>query len=406
MGILVASFGLLSPALLALAFFAMSSTAEAQFKEVGPPPFSPAVAHQRIRDLLEKVDDGNRQQTIATISGWLVWYRDIFDEELIAAWRNDQPGNGQRANLPPVVNQFADPKIAAGIVEFSWRQQRAATFNPMFAAMFTDLMSRYSDSARPFLDDLLGRGGQAPQLSESEAETVCRILIDLPDTDAWKTNVRQILPLYPRAAERVLDQEARSSDQERAYRAQAWLGEIRPDNAARQPQVSRRSGPMRTSGAYQPPVGDETTSLSPGRRPLTDGSQQSGGEPEPGGRSLPPAAPIQSAAIAPTSRTLPPSATPEPRTSTPSAVHSSTPGPVSYNGPRSGALECKRGVVIPQNGEYVFRDLPPGRLQLDYDTKIWDARVAPGEGTAQRVILTNKRPGEQKRCVVRWSMAP
>jgi hypothetical protein len=35
--------------------------AQAQFKEIGPPPFSKAVAHQRIRALLDRVEPGNRQ---------------------------------------------------------------------------------------------------------------------------------------------------------------------------------------------------------------------------------------------------------------------------------------------------------------------------------------------------------
>jgi hypothetical protein len=76
-----------------------------------------------------------------------------------------------------------------------------------------------------------------------------------------------------------------------------------------------------------------------------------------------------------------------------------------YNGPRSGTLEST-GSPVPQNAEYVFRNLPPVKMQLDYDTKIWDARLAPGEGQTQRLILKNKSSGPQKHCVVHWSVIP
>src|ERR1700682_2778932 len=67
-------------------FFAAAMMANAQFKPVGPAPYSPSVAHQKIRMLLEGIDPNNSQKTIATLSGLLSWYRDILDEELIAAW--------------------------------------------------------------------------------------------------------------------------------------------------------------------------------------------------------------------------------------------------------------------------------------------------------------------------------
>jgi hypothetical protein len=76
-----------------------------------------------------------------------------------------------------------------------------------------------------------------------------------------------------------------------------------------------------------------------------------------------------------------------------------------YSGPRSGTLESTIA-LIPQNGEYVFRDLPLVKLQLDYDSKIWDARLAPGEGQTQRLIVKNKSSGPQKRCVVHWTVVP
>ena len=61
--------------------------AHAQFKEIGPAPFSQAVARQRMRTLLDRVDSANRQQTIETLTGWTPWFRDILDEELIAGWQ-------------------------------------------------------------------------------------------------------------------------------------------------------------------------------------------------------------------------------------------------------------------------------------------------------------------------------
>src|SRR5581483_9165971 len=74
--------------------------------------------------------------------------------------------------------------------------------------------------------------------------------------------------------------------------------------------------------------------------------------------------------------------------STPSAATSLPPQPPvvsapvplapQYTGPRSGTLESN-GSPIPQNAEFVFRNLPAVKIQLEYDTKIWDARLAPGE---------------------------
>src|SRR6266478_3948492 len=74
-------------------FLTAAMMANAQFKPVGPAPYSPTVAHQKIRTLLEGIDRNNSQKTIATLSGLLSWYRDILDEELIAAWRKDTRAN-------------------------------------------------------------------------------------------------------------------------------------------------------------------------------------------------------------------------------------------------------------------------------------------------------------------------
>ena len=91
--------------------------ASAQFKVVGPAPYPPAVAHQKIKALLEQVDGANRKQTIDTLTGLLSWYRDAIDDELIAGWQKDT-----RANLPEVMEALADSRVALAIVEISWRQ--------------------------------------------------------------------------------------------------------------------------------------------------------------------------------------------------------------------------------------------------------------------------------------------
>jgi hypothetical protein len=62
--------------------------------------------------------------------------------------------------------------------------------------------------------------------------------------------------------------------------------------------------------------------------------------------------------------------------------------------------------VIPQNAEYVFRNVPLVKMQLDYDTKTWDARLAPGDGQTQKLIVRNKSSGPQKHCVVHWTATP
>ena len=76
-----------------------------------------------------------------------------------------------------------------------------------------------------------------------------------------------------------------------------------------------------------------------------------------------------------------------------------------YNGARSGTLECSGG-PIPQNAEYVFRDLPLVHLQLDYNQKIWQAKLMPGDGQTQKLILKNVGKGPQKKCVVHWTVTP
>ena len=75
-------------------FFAASMVAHAQsLPPIGPPPVSQTVARQQFRTLLERVDPGNRQQTVETLSHLAIWYRDPLDEELISAWRRDDRTN-------------------------------------------------------------------------------------------------------------------------------------------------------------------------------------------------------------------------------------------------------------------------------------------------------------------------
>jgi hypothetical protein len=76
-----------------------------------------------------------------------------------------------------------------------------------------------------------------------------------------------------------------------------------------------------------------------------------------------------------------------------------------YNGPRSGTLQCSGG-RIPQNGEFVFRDVPQVKLHLDYDKKLWDARLETLNGQPQRLIIKNIGKGPQKTCVVHWTVVP
>lgn len=328
-----------------LALAAAGITAHAQFKVVEHAPFPPNVARQKIKTLLEGADPANSRQTVDSLMALLPWYRDIINEELISAWKGDG-----RANLPEVIRPLADEPVAKSVVEFSWREGRATAFTLAYAPMLGDLMARYPESAKPFLDDLLGpaaAGGPMPALSLPEAETVCRILVDMPSVGAWESIARKILPYYRSAAQSLLSQDLQSGDREKWYRAQQWLDELRID----QPQpAQRRAGPSLAS------------------RPAVD------------------TAPAIEKPAAPPATPLP--ASPE----TPAQP---------YRGAMSGTLSCS-GSPIPRNAEYVFRNLPAIKLALDYDTRNWDARLAPGEGGTQKLILKNKSPGPRKQCVVHW----
>jgi hypothetical protein len=100
----------------------------------------------------------------------------------------------------------------------------------------------------------------------------------------------------------------------------------------------------------------------------------------------------------------PPAKQPSEVASRPPAVQA-TPQPARpvYDGPVSGKLTCNGAPVI-QNGEVVFGGLPPGRLQIAYDTAAWDARIRPDEHNTQKVVLRNKRPGVQRSCTVTWQL--
>jgi hypothetical protein len=348
-------------ALLSLAFLA--STAHAQFKVTGPAPYSDAVARDKIKALLAGVDSYNRNQTVETLSGLLAWYRNIIDDELIAAWQKDS-----RANLPDVVKPLADAPVAVATLDFSWRQQRPNAFLVAYAPMFEDLMIRFPDSAKALLADL-----QRPMdLSAAEQQTVCRILIDMPDIGSWQKIAQQVLPRYHQTAERLLAQDLQSGDEKTRDRAQFWMFDIRSslrDSSAPPPAAS--TSPSTTLSRRRTAAGDRPTLIGLDSAPAPANAT-------PPANSPPPPAPVTALAA---------------------------PAPVAepaYRGPTSGTLECT-GSPVPQNAEYVFRNLPPGKLQLDYDTKIWDARLAPGDGRTQRLILKNKASGAQKRCVVHWT---
>jgi len=49
--------------------------------------------------------------------------------------------------------------------------------------------------------------------------------------------------------------------------------------------------------------------------------------------------------------------------------------------------------------------VPLVAMRLDYDSKIWEARLVPADGKTQRLIVKNKSTSPQKRCVIRWSIA-
>jgi hypothetical protein len=385
-------------AYLCLCLHVLGPAANGQFKQIGPAPFSPSVAHQRIRTLLDQVEPANRQQTIDKVVSLTPWFRNVLDEELISGWQREG-----RERLTLVMEPLANPRVAAAVVEFSWRKRTDATLNQAYAPMLGHLMARYPESGKSFLSDLLGP--VPPELSPAQAEAVCRILIDMPDLGTWNESALQILPRYRAIAERLLTGDRHGDDQEKSYRAHRLLAELRGEKpgAINQPPVARsRAVPpsSRDSGGpllFPPPATASSPNNADGRPEPTPGSRPT--RPTP---SLPvdsvPSRPVP----APTLNTVSPASpteVPAPRaTPIPAA-------PKPYNGAMSGTLECN-GVLVPQNAEYVFRNLPLLKMQLDYNTKVWEARLAPGENQTQRLILKNKGSGPQKQCAVHWIVVP
>jgi hypothetical protein len=247
---------------------------------------------------------------------------------------------------------LADARIALEVVEYSWRQQPLATFTLAYAPMLGDLMARYPASAAPFVTDLLRPVASLP---DSEAQAVCRILLDMPDIDAWRKNALQILPRFRPVVDALLKQDMNGTDQEKMYRASRWRADLRldpPPSITSQKQSPQRSLSSRLS------IGKQTSPDVAAQRPhIVD----------------------------------------QPDIAVSSAFH--------YTGPLSGTFESTGG-PIPQNGEYVFPNIPPVHLLLDFDTKHWEARLEQGDGQTQVLVLRNKGKGPQKHVVVRWSVQP
>jgi hypothetical protein len=132
--------------------FLIGGVARAQFQIVGPAPISPAVARQRIRALLESVNAANLQETNRQLNSLINWYRELMDDEIVAAWQREG-----RSNLPPLVETWADARVAAGIVDYSWRQQRATTFIPEYEHTLGLLMTRYPDTTKIFSTTFWGK---------------------------------------------------------------------------------------------------------------------------------------------------------------------------------------------------------------------------------------------------------
>jgi hypothetical protein len=342
-------------------FAAASMTAVAQFKEIPPAPYTMAVARQKIRTLLDNFGPANQQQTADTLSGLLLWYRDLVDEELIAAWQGDK-----RANLPALMTPLADARVASAIIDFSWHQQRAATFNLALAPMFEDLMSRYSASADPFLRDLLApaAGAPTPELPPPQVDAVCRILLDMRDTGNWKEIALQVLPRYRPAAQALLVQDLHGGNEEINYRAQFWLADLKWN--------------------------------LPGATPAND-------QPGPRIRPTPPTSTSDVLSQRPHIVGQPPASSEV--GSAPRSAFSAAPFAVPYTGPRSGTLKCSGDPILP-NAEYVFPGMPLGNIQVDLEGKPWDARLVPGQGQTQDLILRNKGSSPQKRCTVHWNLVP
>lgn len=328
------------PGLPALALSLACFHANAQFKEIKAAPFSPATARTKIRTLLQATDETNRDRTVATLTEWVSWYRDILDDELVARWKSDG-----RTNLPLIMTPLADARVARELVQFAITDSTA--LSPEYAPMLSDLMARYTDSGKVFLDAFLPPAN--PNLTAPQAETVCRILLNMPDTGAWRRSAFLILPRYRPMVDRLLKQDAAGPDEEKMFRALRWRADLRLDPPA--PVVSQKQNKR---------------------------------------------IPVPAPALSPTAS--------DSFTNRPHIVGLPTPG-VDYSGPMSGTFEW-HGDPIPQNGECVFPNIPPVHLMLDFDTKRWEARLENADGQTQQLVMTNKGKGTQKKLVVHWSIVP
>ena len=202
-----------------------------------------------------------------------------------------------------------------------------------------------------------------PQLTQPEADAVCRILLDLPDTGNWRKIALQTFPHLRPTVQNLLVQDLHGSDQEKVYRAQSWLTDLRWNVPG---ITSEQQRPRR---ALPPPAPVA---------PLTGGLVASNGSPQ------------------------------RPHIVDQPAPSFSYPGngvASMYSGPASGTLKCGGGPILP-DGEYTFPGLPPGNIQVDVGGKPWDARLVPGKGQTQDLILRNKGTGPQKGCTVRWHSIP
>jgi hypothetical protein len=200
----------------------------------------------------------------------------------------------------------------------------------------------------------------------------------MPEIGAWRQTALQVLPRYRALAQRLLTEDLGSDNRERQDRAGFWLDD-----------------PRSTLYSGSNPGATPSPRLTPRSRPqIQDRANRTDGPfigPGPEMDSPPP----------------PPPTSPRPTPSTSSRptllAASEAPETPAYNGPMSGTLECS-GSPIPQNAEYVFRNLPAAKLHLDYDTKIWDARLAPVDVQTQKLTLRNRSSGAQKHCTVHWKV--
>ena len=198
----------------------------------------------------------------------------------------------------------------------------------------------------------------------------------------------------------------RQGDDEKRFEARVWLNDLKSN-----PSILAGERNRRATGQSRP-VDDQSSPANNGRRrrgvsPLPPVDDPPAANPP--ASAAPP--PVLTPASAPVAQ--PPTGSPAPVSVPPPAPTRLPPPPAAppaapmpaplYGGAKSGMLTCT-GAPVPQNAEYVFRDLPLVTMRLDYDAKIWDAHLSPGIGQTQKLILRNKSPSPQKRCEVRWSV--